>query len=73
MCSDTTAYNIGRQSAAGDDRICCVWHVHNVVVGEMFKHGPSSGSIIFLLSFMTTGYKMIKASFILHMPVLKSL
>src|SRR6218665_1428526 len=44
MCFDTTASNISRLSAACDDikiglaRICCVWHVHNVVVGEVFKH-----------------------------------
>jgi len=37
-------------------------------------YGPSSGSIIIgLSSFVTTGYKMIDASFIQQMSVLKSL
>jgi len=36
-------------------------------------YGPSSGSIIGLSSFMTKGYKMIDASLIQQMSVLKSL
>src|SRR6218665_1357888 len=62
MCFDTTATNIGRQSAACDDRKQA-WQ--ESVVSGMFTmlwsekcsnmcYGLSSGSIIGLFSFMTT-------------------
>jgi len=81
MCFDSIASNIGRKSAACDDsnqawQDSIVPIMCTMLWSEKCSHmcyGPSSGSIVGLSSFMTTGYRMIDASFIQQMSALKSL
>ena len=81
MGFDYTASSNGRKGYACDDSNPA-WQdsvepgMCMMLWSEKYSHmyySPSSGSIIGLSSFLATGYKVIDASFIQQMSVLKSL